>query len=149
LLLNVLGHAAQHVFLLYLPQIVSKMNFEIKGKLIVKYDTQQVTDKFRKREFVLEIPNGAYSESVKFQLTQDKCSMLDSFGVGDELKAFFVLRGRPYSKGGETTYFTNLEAWKLETAQPAGQTKPDTHFEADTTGFTFTTEAAGADDLPF
>jgi len=144
-------HPARFFFYLC-QQIITAMNFEIKGKLIVQYDTQQVTDKFRKREFVLEIPNGAYAESVKFQLTQDKCSLIDGFKVGDEVKAFFVLRGRPYSKGGETTYFTNLEAWKVESAAPAAQqVKAESRFEADnTSGFTtFPTQEASADDLPF
>jgi single-strand DNA-binding protein len=124
------------------------MNFEVKGKLIVKYNTQQVTEKFRKREFVLEIPNGAYSESVKFQLTQDKCSLLDEFEVGQEVKASFSLRGRPYTKGNETTYFTNLEAWKVESAGVGGKNEPDS-FNQDTSGFSFPSEAAAADDLPF
>lgn len=31
------------------------MNLEITGKLVEKYDTQTVNDRFRKREFVIEV----------------------------------------------------------------------------------------------
>ena len=36
------------------------MAFEVEGKLHKKFDTAQVTDKFKKREFVLELEDGAY-----------------------------------------------------------------------------------------
>ncbi|MCS7018634.1 MAG: DUF3127 domain-containing protein [Cytophagales bacterium] len=95
------------------------MSYEAKGKLVVIYNTQQVTEKFRKREFVVELLSGAYSEFVKFQLTQEKCNLLDGLSVGDEVKVSFTLRGRPYTKDGTTTYFTNLEAWRIEAITPA------------------------------
>ncbi|MCS6967515.1 MAG: DUF3127 domain-containing protein [Cytophagales bacterium] len=95
------------------------MSYEVKGKLVVVYQPQQLTDKFRKREFVIEIPAGTYSEFIKFQLTQEKCSLIDDFALGQEIKVYFTLRGRPYTKDGTTTYFTNLEAWRIEAVAPA------------------------------
>lgn len=90
------------------------MSYEAKGSLKVVLPSQQVTEKFRKREFVLEIP-GQYPEQIKFQLTQDKCELIDKFSEGDEITVHFNLRGRPYNnKNGETVYFTNLEAWRVE-----------------------------------
>ena len=88
--------------------------FEVKGKIHVLFDTQQVTERFMKREFVLEITNGQFSEYVKFQLTQQRCSLLDTCSVGDEIKVRFALKGKPYQKGSETLYFTNLEAINVE-----------------------------------
>ena len=91
--------------------------FEVKGRLIVKYATQQVTEKFRKREFVLEIANGQYFEQIKFQLTQDKCDQLDQYREGDNINVSFNLRGKPYTnKNGEVIYYTNLDAWRLQSA---------------------------------
>ena len=87
--------------------------FEIQGKLEVIYDAQQISDKFKKREFVLEIQSGMYPEYPKFQLTQDKCQLLDTFEVGEMVKVSFNLRGRPYEKNGEKTYFTNIEASRI------------------------------------
>ncbi|TAE00353.1 MAG: DUF3127 domain-containing protein [Bacteroidetes bacterium] len=88
--------------------------FEVSGKLLVKFDEQKMSDKFRKRDFILEIKNGNYSEQIKFQLTQDRCVALDDHRENDEIKVHFNLRGKPFQKGGETIYFTNLEAWRIE-----------------------------------
>lgn len=93
------------------------MAYDAQGKLHEIFDEQQVSEKFRKREFVLEIPDGAYTQFIKFQLTQDKCNLLDQYNVGDEVKVAFNLSGKPFTKNGTTMYFTNLGAWRIE---PAG-----------------------------
>lgn len=96
------------------------MSFDIQGKLHEIFAENQVSDKFRKREFVLEIPDGSYTQYAKFQLTQDKCSLLDQFQKGQEVKVTFNLSGKPFVKNGETLYFTNLQAWRLEPANAGG-----------------------------
>ena len=92
------------------------MAYDAQGKLHEIFDEQQVSEKFRKREFVLEIPDGAYTQFIKFQLTQDKCNLLDQYKVGDEVKVAFNLSGKPFTKNGTTMYFTNLGAWRIEPA---------------------------------
>ena len=92
------------------------MSFDVQGKLHEIFDEQQVSDKFRKREFVLEIPDGSYTQFIKFQLTQDKCNLLDQFKIGEEVKVAFNLSGKPFTKNGTTMYFTNLGAWRIESA---------------------------------
>src|SRR5688572_8568401 len=96
------------------------MAYDAQGKLHEIFDEQQVSEKFKKREFVLEIPDGAYTQFIKFQLTQDKCNLLDGFNVGDEVKVAFNLSGKPFTKNGTTMYFTNLGAWRLEAASAGG-----------------------------
>jgi hypothetical protein len=84
------------------------------GKLIVLGETQQITDSFSKREFVLE-DSSEYPQTVLFQATQDRCSLMDGFKVGDELTVNFNLRGRKWTnKEGEDKYFNSLDAWKIE-----------------------------------
>lgn len=95
------------------------MSFDVQGKLHEIFDEQQVSDKFRKREFVLEIPDGSYTQFIKFQLTQDKCNVLDQFKIGDDVKVAFNLTGKPFVKNGTTMYFTNLGAWRVEKADAA------------------------------
>lgn len=93
------------------------MAFELTGKLIEKFDTQEISEKFKKREFVIEFqdnPNLSFSESIKFQLTQDRCNLMDNYQVGQDLKVSFNLRGRRWEKDGKVSYFTNLEAWRIE-----------------------------------
>ena len=101
------------------------MAFEVEGKLHKKFDTAQVTDKFKKREFVLELEDGAYTQIIKFQLTQNNCDKLDPYNEGDMMKVTFSLRGREYTKDDKTSYFTNLDAWRLDKAgQPATAAAP-------------------------
>ncbi|HHJ09376.1 MAG TPA: DUF3127 domain-containing protein [Bacteroidetes bacterium] len=95
------------------------MTFEITGKLIEKYDIKQVSDKFRKREFVLEKKAEAsgldFSDYIKFQLTQDRCDLIDPYNINDVIKVYFNIRGNKWEKDGNTSYFTNLDVWKIET----------------------------------
>jgi single-strand DNA-binding protein len=94
--------------------------FEAVGKLHHLSETRQVTDTFRVREFVLEIEDGKdgrYNQFVKFQVAQDRCSILDSYRVGQQTKVFFNLRGKKYeNKDGQTSYFNSLDVWRIEAA---------------------------------
>ena len=92
------------------------MAYDVTGRLHEIFDEQQVSEKFRKREFVLEVQDGQYPEHIKFQMVQDKTSLIDPYKMGDEVKVTFNLRGRGFNKNGQMLYFTNLEAWKIETA---------------------------------
>jgi single-strand DNA-binding protein len=92
------------------------MAYDVTGRLHEIFDEQQVSDKFRKREFVLEVQDGQYPQQIKFQLTQDKTSLIDPYKMGDEVKVTFDLRGRGFNKNGQMLYFTNLEAWRVEAA---------------------------------
>jgi len=116
------------------------MSFEINGRLAEIFETQKVSDRFQKREFVLEIKstgNTGYEfvDFIKFQSTQDRCSQLDQFNVDETIKVSFNLRGRKWEKDGQVSYFTNLEAWRVEKVQdpnaapdlstPVSDTLPD------------------------
>jgi len=91
---------------------------EIQGKLHEKFEEVQITDSFKKREFVLikeENVNGKiYTDYIKFQLTQDRCGLIDSVNIGDEVDVKFNLKGRKYEKDGNTMYFNSEDAWKIE-----------------------------------
>ena len=98
------------------------MSFEITGRLAEKFETQKISDKFQKREFILEIKETGtggfeFVEFVKFQAVQDKCSLLDSLHDGDMVKVSFNLKGRKWEKDGKVSYFTNLDAWRIEKEQ--------------------------------
>ena len=96
------------------------MAYDVTGRLHEIFDEQQVSEKFRKREFVLEVQDGQYPQQIKFQLTQDKTSVIDPYKTGDEVKVTFDLRGRGFNKNGQMLYFTNLEAWRVEPASGGG-----------------------------
>jgi hypothetical protein len=93
----------------------------IEGKLHVKFDTQSVTETFRKRDFVVEYAdNPLYPQFVQFQCTQDRCALIDNYNVGDKIEVTFNLRGREWSSPqGEKKYFNTLEAWRVQKVESA------------------------------
>ena len=94
------------------------MSLELTGKLIVKYDIQVVNAKFKKREFVIELSeelNGnIYTDYSKMQLVQNKCDIIDRINIGDRVKVSFNVKGQRYEKDGRVSYFTSLDAWRIE-----------------------------------
>ncbi len=100
------------------------MAYEAKGTIEFISEEQVISDKFKKIEFVLSIPDGAYSQSVKFQLTNDKCDLMDKFAVGQEVNVHFNLQGKAFEKNGSKMYFTNLGAWRIEPASGATSKSP-------------------------
>ena len=97
------------------------MSLEVTGKLLVKYDSQQVNESvLRKREFVMELAeeiNGnVYTNYAKMQLVQNKCEILDKFNEGDNIKVSFNIKGNKWEKDGKVNFITNLDAWRIENA---------------------------------
>ncbi|MAC96718.1 MAG: hypothetical protein CMC96_14595 [Flavobacteriales bacterium] len=137
------------------------MSFELEGKLIEKFDEQQVSDSFKKREFVVETTDEGggrvFTEQIKFQLVQDKCDLINQVQVGQPVKVSFNIKGRRWEKAGKVNYFTNLDAWRVEAAgessaqsAPAGNAAPPPSEEPpqnfNTTDISSSDEV---DDLPF
>jgi hypothetical protein len=103
------------------------VGYETSGKLHALSDTKQVTERFRKREFVVEIgDNPRFPQFVQFELTGDRCDQLDEYHVGDEVRVEFSLRGREWkSPKGETRYFNSLDVWTLSRVGAAGRPPHD------------------------
>jgi len=120
------------------------MGYEVEGRIRKLEDTQQVTERFRKREFVLELDdNPQYPQFVLFQLTGNRCEALDGFEAGQEVRVEFSLRGREWkSPRGEIKYFNSLDVWKLE-AKGSGAEREIPDFGGDDP------PPPGDDDLPF
>ncbi|MCD6091193.1 MAG: DUF3127 domain-containing protein [Bacteroidales bacterium] len=127
------------------------MSFEISGKLIEKYDTVVISDRFKKREFVIEIkestPNGfEYVETIKFQFTQDKCDSLDSVNISDDVTVHFNIKGKRWEKDGKVNYFNNLDAWRIEKQASVASAPPA---PAQSASEIPPAELDETDDLPF
>jgi single-stranded DNA-binding protein len=108
------------------------MAIEVTGKLHTIFDTKQVSERFTKREFVLElVDNPKYPQIVLFQLTGDRCSQLDEVRVGDSVRVEFSLRGREWrNPQGEVKYFNSLDVWKIEPAQAQTGNRRDNRGDA-------------------
>ena len=95
-------------------------SYQLIGNLIQIDPVVEVSDKFKKREFIVEEVNEKdekYNDYNRFQLTQDRCDKIDAAKVGDKIKVSFELKGRKWEKDGKVSYFTTLEAWKIDVEQ--------------------------------
>lgn len=118
---------------------------DIKGKVHEVSATMQVTDSLKKRELILEyIENPQYPEYIKFEAIQDRCNLLDSVKIGDNVEVAFNLKGRPWTdKTGKKTYFNSLQLWKVTPVGGATGATPEYAPPVDLSA------APDDDDLPF
>jgi len=98
----------------------------LKGTMAVIMPTQQVSDKFAKRDFVIKTDDEKYPQEILVQVTQDKCALLDNFSIGDKVEASINLRGRAWHNQakGITQYFNTVECWQLSKVGQATQNAP-------------------------
>ncbi len=118
-------------------------SFTLKGNIKVVKATQSVSEKFKKREFVITDNSSQYPQDILFQLTQDRCDLIESYKSGDQIEVTFNIRGREWTspKDGEVKFFNSLEAYKVQGSTSSGETPSAPAVEFNTTD--------EADDLPF
>jgi hypothetical protein len=128
--------------------------YKLSGTVKVVNPTVQVSEKFSKREFVVSDTSGMYPQDILFQLTQDKCTLLDGVNVNDSIEVSFNLRGREWTNPqGEVKYFNSLDAWRIDkvNASQGSQTSDSTGINLNPTSPLtppLTVESSD-DDLPF
>ena len=98
------------------------MQYTATGRIAVLKPTQVVSEKFSKREFVIET-EGQYPQLIPMEFHQDKCQLLNLFKEGDFVTVSFNIRGRKW----EDKYFVNLQAWQISANQTdVQQPQPET-----------------------
>jgi len=98
--------------------------FKFKGIVHKVGATNQVSDKFKKREVVLTDGATEYPQYIPFTFVQDKCSLADSLMEGQEVEFSFSLKGREWtSPQGEVKFFSTIEAFNVAGA-PAPASMP-------------------------
>lgn len=150
-------------------------SFEAQGVIhSIGETTEYGSNGFTKREFVIKLSgegeNEQYPNYIAMELVKDKCAVMDTYNIGDEIVAHFNLQGRLWQgQGKPEKCFNSLQAWRVESANkaaggmgaapiaasgyapvaqsnvasnaPATPTDPfNTHFSDD---------SAGLDDIPF
>ncbi|MFC5048023.1 DUF3127 domain-containing protein [Aquimarina hainanensis] len=94
---------------------------EVQGKVKMIGSTQTFGNNgFRKREIVVTTDE-QYPQHIMVEFVQDKCDLLNNFGVGQDVKISINLRGREWvNPQGETKYFNSIQGWRIEALQAAG-----------------------------
>lgn len=117
--------------------------YTLKGNIKVLKATQAVSEKFRKREFVVIDNSSQYPQDILFQATQERCDLLDGYKPGDTVEVTFNIRGREWTspKDGEVKYFNSLDIFKIQNlgSSSEGMTAPAVEFN----------NSDASDDLPF
>jgi single-strand DNA-binding protein len=116
---------------------------ELQGKLFKKFERQAISEKFSKREFILEVENKKnpqFNDKIKIELTQDNCDLIDNVKVGESIKVFINIKGREFTNAKkEISYFNTIVAWKIE--KEAGKKSQSSE--------TMRNSIADSTDLPF
>jgi len=88
---------------------------EVSGKIKVLGDVKTFGDNgFRKREIVITTQE-QYPQHLLIEFVQDRCELLDSFNVGENVKISINLRGREWENPeGDVKYFNSIHGWRIE-----------------------------------
>lgn len=100
--------------------------YKIEGTIRVVGSEQIVSEKFRKREIVLEVPDGKFYQHVKLEFVQNNCSVLEGFASGESVEIHFYVKGREWiDRNGNAQYFNTLQGFNIrragETPAPSPQ----------------------------
>ncbi len=93
---------------------------EIQGKIKMIDETKTFgSNGFRKREVVVTTEE-QYPQHILVEFVQDKCDLLNSYTVGQDVKISINLRGREWTNPqGEVKYFNAIQGWRIENLQAA------------------------------
>jgi hypothetical protein len=94
---------------------------EVTGKIIKIGDTETVgsAGTFKKRQLVVATDE-QYSQEIPIDFVQDKCSILDSYKQGEEVKVSINIRGNSYNG----KWYCSLQGWRIERLQGAPAIPP-------------------------
>ena len=91
---------------------------EIQGRIKQIFPSQMIGQNgFEKRDLVI-VTDENYPQTIIIQFTQQRCDLLDSLQVGQNVKVYINIHGREWTNPqGETKYFNTIEGWKIEVIQ--------------------------------
>ena len=100
--------------------------FQLNGEIIEIMEEKIISEKFKKREFVLKhAPNPEYPDFLKIEVVQNKTDLLDKYKVGDVVDVDINLKGKKWQKGNESGYFNSIQAWRIVSGASAKSADPE------------------------
>ena len=123
---------------------------EVSGKIKVLGDLKTFGDNgFRKREVVITTQE-QYPQHLLIEFVQDRCELLDSFNIGENVKISINLRGREWENPqGDVKYFNSIQGWRIEKEDPIGNDTIPSPDEAPGFEVKSDDDKEVEDDLPF
>lgn len=93
---------------------------QITGKLIQSTAVEQVTEKFKKCNIIIQTDfTTQYPQEISLEVHNDNIAKLKDAGAkaGDIVTCDINLRGRRYEKEGKVSWFNTLVMWKMTKTQ--------------------------------
>lgn len=121
----------------------SNTNLTYQGSIVFIGQTEKITDTFSKRLLVISDGASKYPQEIAFEVHKSNCSLLDSYSIGDDIKAHYNMNGRLWK---DNKWFNTLIIWKIESAN---NSQPATNVQAENHNFVNNSNKNDYDDLPF
>jgi hypothetical protein len=123
----------------------------LNGTVKVVGKTQQISEKFSKRELVVTETTGQFPQHIPVEFTQGDTGLLDPIAPGDEVAVTCYLNGREWTgRDGVTKYFLSLKGSRIEkTGAAATPSRPASAATPPPPSMADMPQAADEDDLPF
>tara|TARA_A100001011_G_scaffold324527_1_gene346908 strand:+ start:115 stop:489 length:375 start_codon:yes stop_codon:yes gene_type:complete len=88
---------------------------EIIGKIKWIDETKEYgSNGFKKRELVVTTEE-QYPQHILVEFIQDKCEILNSFQIGNNVKIGINLKGREWTNPeGQIKYFNSVQGWRID-----------------------------------
>jgi len=87
---------------------------QLKGSIHAIGQTEIKSEKFSKRDLVLNVPDGNYTQYLNIQFNNANCEKLDAFSVGQQVMIAINLRGRLWTGAdGIEKCFNSIEGWAI------------------------------------
>ena len=88
---------------------------EIIGKIKWIDETKEYgSNGFKKRELVVTTEE-QYPQHILIEFIQDKCEILNSFQIGNNVKIGINLKGREWTNPeGQIKYFNSVQGWRID-----------------------------------
>lgn len=98
---------------------------EVTGKIKLVGEAKNVgSGSFLKRDLVVTTEE-QYPQHISIDFVQDKCDLLNSYKVGENVKVSINLRGREWADPqGVIKYFNSVQGWRIERLAPDGAGSP-------------------------
>ncbi len=104
---------------------------ELTGKIISVGDEQQISDRFSKREIVVETGD-QYPNPLPVEFANDKMLLVAGAEVGDQVTVSAHVNGRKWESPKGDRYFISLRGYKIDNPAERGRFEaPDFKPESD------------------
>ena len=88
---------------------------KIKGTVYKVSQEEVKSEKFKKREVILEVIEGTYKQYLTVQFSNAKCDLLNNVRQGDMISVSINLKGRLWTgNDGVEKSFNTFEGWQIE-----------------------------------